>query len=605
MVKEVILPRLISTAHAQAKVPASAPAPAASSPASVASAPQAQASQPTAAVAPAKTASAPSPQASSPTAAVAPVEAADDERAEPKKFRFNAGETASGRFGSKAQQFCDHNKIANCNIVRANVDYDLPEGVEPKEVKVKRAASKDASPKAPRVVRRAPMMNDAGEILYRSVGTAPLNGCGKRDILAIAEEAWAVLGISEEDRAWLRQNIDAKGGPRFSNAPQGFVKLVPDMRLEQVTFCREGKVVSVGPMRTAWHKDDAVYGEKFVLPSGKTLVWMRNCFNWVPWIPEERPAPQPTKPKEPRKDPPTEEPKPTPPSRDEQPRVVIPPVDEDEVVVQKYDWDAGVYVGLDRDVKYAGGEGAFYPGLYHRNWGRYAVGIGGLINFWDGSTPADWDFSGRYGAVGLAQKWSRYDGRDFGFKFPMVGTFHERGGRAAFHETRDAKLLCASMAYTDASREKAGAKVLPEWQVWMSFCDPTSQSKSRTVFGQTANTDGMQDINYILSAGGRVYLTKDLTGLMGEGGVAAQLQPFVELGVNKTAPNPFSAHAYGGVRGVKKISSLGVGPHYSSAGTVLGATYNHDVGRHVKLHNAEERWAAMVKSLEALGVAVD
>ena len=29
-----------------------------------------------------------------------------------------------------------------------------------------------------------------------------------------------------------------------------------------------------------------------VLPSGKTLVWMRNCFNWVPWIPEEQPQPR-------------------------------------------------------------------------------------------------------------------------------------------------------------------------------------------------------------------------------------------------------------------------------------------------------------------------
>jgi hypothetical protein len=125
-----------------------------------------------------------------------------------------------------------------------------------------------------------------------------------------------VLGISEEDRAWLRLNIDAKGGPRLSNAPQGFVKLVPDMRLERVTFCREGKVVSVGPMRTAWSKDDAVYGEKFVLPSGKTLVWMRNCFNWVPWIPEEQPQ---TTPREPQPDPQPHQPEPQPDPQPHQP----------------------------------------------------------------------------------------------------------------------------------------------------------------------------------------------------------------------------------------------------------------------------------------------
>lgn len=538
------------------------------------------------------------------------------------KFRFDPGDTASGRFGKDAQRFCDHNKIKNCHLVRANFDYELPDGITPREAKAARPkVAESPKPAKAKVTKRESTLAERyraqGLFPWEHVNGAPLRDCGNKTSEQIVEETstkFVAEGlITETEREELRALTRGLKGPRKPLLErEGRIELVPGMHFAAGTFCRKGEVVVVKNMVAAWDpaKTGPVYAQELVLSTGKTIPWVWNCDNLLigrPRLPKlpEAPAPAASTPApaasapEPSREPERPQPK------DDQPRAVIPPVDEDEVVLAKYDWDAGIYVGLDRDVKYAGGEGAFYPVLAHRAWGRYALGIGGMANFWDGSTPSDWDFSGRYGAIGLAQKWSWNERRDLGIKFPMIGTFHERGGRAAFRESRDAKLICASLAYTDASREKAGEKVLPEWQVWLSFCDPTSQSKSRTVFGQPANADGMRDIKYILSAGGRVYLTKDLTGVLGEGGVAAKLQPFVELGVNKTSPNPFSAHLYGGLRGVKKISSIGVGPHYSSAGTVIGATYNHDVGRHVKLYNDEERWAAMVKSLEALGVAID
>lgn len=504
------------------------------------------------------------------------------------------GETLSRLFPNpKAwQTVCQLNKqagkIESCDKIFAGRPLELPEGITPREV---------------RVAWRSTTPADVQEQSCINLGAAPFNRYGSMKLRLQGIDLSPVLSQSEKDEA-KRLVLAGKGDKRL---------VTKDMVFKAMPFrSRDGSVKFVQNVRVCTPEQGGrpEVVEVWRLSTGKLVSDFETCGNMS--VMREPPVVAKFEPPVVAKSPPAAS---EPPSVEtlteeqtpvvEKPREVITPVEEDEVLVQRYDWDLGFYIGLDRDVKYAGGEGAFYPVLAHRAWGRYAAGIGGMANFWSGETPQGYGFDGHYGAAGLAQKWSRYDGRDFGLKFPMWGAFHEHGGQAAYRETRHANLLCASMAYTDASREKAGEKVLPEWQAWMSFCDPTSQSKSRTVFGQTANTDGMRDINYILSAGGRVYLTKDLTGLGVEGGLAAELQPFVELGVNKTSPNPFSAHAYGGLRGVKKISSLGVGPHYSHAGTVLGATYNHDVGRHVKLSNDEERWTAMVKSLEALGVAVD
>ncbi|MGB4833621.1 MAG: LysM peptidoglycan-binding domain-containing protein [Candidatus Moraniibacteriota bacterium] len=547
-------------------------------------------------------------------------------------YTVKPGDQLLKQFGGKgAKAVCEGNKLANCDHIEVGQVLKLPEGITPRETKtvvevVAKPATKPADAKpatavladkpviAKRVTRTyrpvvvAPKTNDAGEILYRRVGTAPLNGCGKRTIASISEEAWEVLGLSDDDRVYLREHADLVDGPRIHfTVEEGLYQIETNVRLEQVTFCRAGKAVAIGPMRTAWDAKTAVYGERFVLPSGKMLVWMRNCFNWV-ILPEEKtvfaPPPPPAEP--PVAETPPPEPEPTEP----QEAPVQQSIAEVDEIVQRYDdWDLGFYAGGDRDVAYAGGEGAYYPVLLHRAWGRYAVGVGAFANPWVGKTPDDFSFGGRDGAVGLSQKWSTYERRDLGIKFPTIGAFREYGHDASgkYQQRRRATILCASASYNDASREKAGETKLPEWQVWTSLCDPILQSKSQTWEGQPITGGDMQDIRYILSVGGRIYLTKDLTGLLGDGGIAAKLQPFVEVGINKTSPFPYSAHLYGGLRTANKVVGCGAGWHYSR-GThtaIPGFTCTYDAGRHYKLSVEEERWGEMVKSLEALGVAVD
>ncbi len=276
---------------------------------------------------------------------------------------------------------------------------------------------------------------------------------------------------------------------------------------------------------------------------------------------------------------------------------------EAEQVARDYDWDLGFFIGGDKDVRYAGGEGAGYPVIKYYDWGRYALGGGGSFSLWNGGTPDGYRYSGETAAFGLAQKFSFNNRRDVGIKFPMIGGLWERGHDASgqYQQKRYTSLWCASASYTDASREKDGEKWVPEWQLWASFCDPFSQTKSHSWEGKALDASTIPDTKYILGVGGRVFLSKNL----GNQGLAAKLQPFVEVGANKTAPNPTSGHAYVGLRTVNKVWGLGAGPHFADIGNTLGATLTYGAGRHYKLHVQEERWNAMIRSLEALGVAID
>lgn len=566
--------------------------------------------------------SAPAQAASAPEAAASAAAPAAQPAAEVETYTVEKSDTngLAAIFGKGAfQSVCDLNKAkypklasSKCNHIEAGWVLDLPAGVEARAKKPggKKVVKTD-KPKASIVV--LPKTNDEGEILYRVVGTAPLNGCGKKDVRTISEEAWEVLGLSEDDRVHLRSKADLVKGPRLNiTEAEGRIDMPSGMRLEQVTFCRKGKVVALGPMRTAWADGHPpVKGEKFVLPSGKVLVWMRNCYNWVT-LKEGQPVPRAV-PLPPQEGPPVVPPlAPEPPASapDLPVPAPLPPVQETDV--GRYDdWDLGVYVGGDRDVGYAGAEGAYYPGegIHWKEWGRYAIGVGGFVNFWEGQTPNDYRFGGRYGAIGISQKWSTYKGRDVGLKFPTIGLFDEHGHDSTgnYRQNRRATVLCASLSYNDASREKAGETSVPEWQLWTSFCDPLSQVKSHSWQGQALNTADMQDIRHIVSVGGRVFLSKDLTGLLGEDSAfGRKVQPFVEAGANKTSPFPYSAHLYLGLRTVNKVFGCGVGPHYSDATntTILGFTCNYDYGRHQKLGVEQERWTALTKKLEALGVNV-
>ncbi len=307
---------------------------------------------------------------------------------------------------------------------------------------------------------------------------------------------------------------------------------------------------------------------------------------------------KPTTPPPPPPPPPATTPDPTPPVTSQPDEPV-----EVERVARDYDWDAGLFVGGDKDVRFAGGEGAGYPVIKYYDWGRYALGGGGSFSLWNGGTPDGYRYRGETAAFGLAQKFSFTGGRDLGVKFPMYGDLWTRGHDASgkYQQKTHASMLCASVSYTDASREKEGKTVAPEWQLWASFCDPFSQTKSHSYDGKPLDAATIPNVKYVAGVGGRVILSKNL----GDSGLAAKLQPFVEVGVNQTAPNPLSGHAYIGLRTVNKVWGCGIGVHYAETGSLPGATCTYDLGRDVKLRIQKERWDAMIRSLEALGVATD
>ncbi|TXH07504.1 MAG: LysM domain-containing protein, partial [Candidatus Moraniibacteriota bacterium] len=123
-----------------------------------------------------------------------------------RTYTVRQGDWLSRVFPNTWEAICVLNDLADCGRIYPGQVLTLPEGVEAAE-KSARAAKPKGRPvvktETPKAVRAAPMVNDAGEILYRIVGTAPLKGCGKKDILTVSEEAWATLGLSEEDRVYL------------------------------------------------------------------------------------------------------------------------------------------------------------------------------------------------------------------------------------------------------------------------------------------------------------------------------------------------------------------------------------------------------------------
>lgn len=503
---------------------------------------------------------------------------AQAQEVKPTFYIVQAGDTLSSRFGPKTGlQVCQLNKLANCNTISIGQALRLPSNVGGNPAMLNYTQS-------------------AVPFRWTKVGGAPLAGCGKRDEKTINEEAWVKLGLTEEEKSELREKIAFQ---TFDNT-----QFVPGMHLLAVAFCEQGKVTFRKNVVTAWHKDLAVWARTYVLASGRKLHWVRNCGNWVPDMPVVPVAPSApsTPPGEASKEP-TPAPVIVPPSPTPAEPQVPPEEEELKQVVSDYDWDLGFHVGGDKAVTYGGFEGAYYPILRYKEWGRHAIGVGAFGSLWSGSTPDGYGYSGETLAVGLANKFSFKDRRDLGIKFPMIGGLWERGHDASgdYQQKRRTSLWCASASYTDASREKEGKTSVPEWQLWASLCGPLSQTKAHSWQGQALDTSSLQDTKYILGLGGRVFLSKNL----GADGVAAKLQPFVEVGINRTSPNPTSSHLYVGLRTVNKVWGLGVGPHHGDLGTVLGATLTYDAGLDYKLHIQAERWTTMIQSLEALGVATD
>lgn len=527
--------------HNRAVPAASAPTPAAIASAPAASAPEAIASATAPAPAPAEVPAAP--------------EAA-------KTYTVEKGDWLSLVFPNDWKAVCKLNELSNCSKIEPGQVLTLPEGVMPTE-KSARAAKpegkkvvKTETPKAP----RAPLMNDAGEILYRIVGTAPLNGCGKRDIASVSEEAWEVLGLSNDDRAYLREHADLANGPRLNiTEAEGRIDMPSGMRLEQVTFCRKGKVVARGPYRTDWAAGhEPVKGERFVLPSGKVLVWMRNCFNWV-ILPEEKtgeiPPPPPA-------EPPVAPPAPLPPVEPPVPAEPPAPVPVAEAPKGFCDrFDPHAVIGQEHEPKHDGGDHAdssFLSAALYCTWrneadtGTHGLGFALTASEWSGTVNRRaGKYEGTMHLAGPSYEFISDEGYDVTVSAPMVGKLHERFSQDKYRSQRDFSLIGVSAGANFYQRRLAGKEWFPETQVFGTWAKPLSTVVAHSWDGQRiADTGELSRFGNYLNLGVRqwLYETPD-----------SKVLPYAQLGYFLESPSSESMSARLGISDPARIVGVGVG----------------------------------------------
>lgn len=501
-------------------------------------------------------------------------------------YTVKQGDTLLSRFGPKAaSHVAQFNNLKNWNAIFPGQKLWLPENVRAREdvmghgrvTLVKRSASSVAA---------------KGEVSCITLGAAPFNP--EHRLARTLEGIDFLTKLSPEQKALAKEKVLL--GDRASEKELVGQQVFTEM-LYQSKWGKKAVMHVYGkPICSSEQGGQPEIMTTYDLGKGVFLSVPDRCGNPSVF---EKPV-RPEEPVTPPPPPPAASAPPETPTEPQVPRAVEP---EPEAAVIEDDWDLGFFAGGDKDARYGGGEGAYYPFLKYAEWGRYALGVGGSFSLWEGGTSDGYVYGGRTGAFGLAQKFSFNNRRDLGIKFPMIGGLWERGHDASgkYQQRRFTELLCASVSYTDASREKDGKTVLPEWQIWGSYCNALNQSKSHSYEGKALDSSLLPDNQYVLGVGGRVFLSKNL----GDEGLAAKLQPFVELGANKTAPNDPSGHAYVGLRTVNKVWGCGAGLHFADVGRTPGATCTYDAGRHYKLHVQEERWNAMIKAVEALGVATD
>lgn len=549
-------------------------------------------------------------------------------------YTVKPGDQLLKRFGKSAAEVCKLSNLADCDHIEVGQVLTLPAGVTPREVKVLRnAATQEAKPaakpthtseavqpvksaKAKRVTRvyqpaarttAVPMTNDAGEILYRRVGTAPLNGCGKHDHGSISEEAWGVLGLSDDDQKYLRENADLENGPRIHLTPaEGLHQIETNVRLERVTFCRAGKVASLGPMRTAWDATTAVYGERFTLPSGKTLVWMRNCYNWV-ILPEEKTvlAPPP-----PQAEPPVAE---SPPPEE----TVVAAAAQDDEPAPKAETPKGfcnrldphLVVGQEHEPRHDGGDQAdsnFLAAALYCTWrnedddGTHGLGAKLTASSWSGTVnQRAGKYTGHMHLVGPAYEYISDAGSDTEVSFPMVGKLHERFHQDKYESRRDFGLVGLSAGYNNYERRLRGETWFPETQVFGTLAVPTSRSVAHSWDGRAIdNTEELSRFGVYANAGVRVWLYEDDDSVV---------LPYAQAGYFLETPSSESMSARLGISDVNRICGIGVGVDHDlkRGGDALAWGWWCDVVKGIRVGRSVHRKHQMVVEAASRGITIE
>ena len=481
--------------------------------------------------------------------------------AEPSFHVVKAGETLQSIAGANWKAVCRANGLKNCNKIRAGQKIML-------ENRSQRASV------------TAPSTTASGDFRWTKVGGAPLHGCGGRSDATINLEAWKKLGLSQEDQDMLQRKI--------SEGQHKEIFLKPGRRFQAAAFCEKGHVSFKYNVVAAWDRSVVVSARTYILSGGRLLHWVRNCNNWVldtvvlpPAVAIAPPAAAPR----------------------EEPEIVAEP--EAVVIAERYDYDLALYAGADQNVRFGGFEGALYPLLKETKEGRHAVGIGAKGDWWKGENAQGFQYDGNNLTVGPAYKWSGYDGRDVNVKL-LAGRVKENGHQGDYRSQQTYRALCLATNYTDASRERAGEEVLPEWSAWANYCHLMARSVGHSWQGSPiSDTSDLGKSRAIVSIGGRVILHQNLeTATSGalSGTVARNLQPFVELGGNVETPGDPTGHAYVGIRTANKLWTVGVGAHFGPEGTIPGFAVTFDAGRAIKLNIEETRWTATLEGLKASGI---
>lgn len=548
-------------------------------------------------------------------------------------YTVKRGDQLLKQFGKQAKAVCVLNAAKlpkGCDHIEVGQVLILPEGTSPREdnpavvtrVAKQTAKSAHATPgtsapaaksvTAKRVKRvyqpvvAAPKTNDAGEILYRVVGTAPLKGCGKRDVATVSEAAWEVLGLSVDDRAHLREHADLVNGPRIAfTVAEGLYQIETGVRLEQVTFCRAGQAVAIGPMRTAWDAKTAVYGERFTLPSGKTLVWMRNCYNWV-ILPEEKtvsvPPPPPAEPPVAEISPPPEP-------------IAVPPVEPMSTPVAEKAkgfcdrFDPHLVIGQEHEPRHEGGDQAdsnFLAAALYCTWrnedddGTHGLGAKLTASSWSGTVnQRAGKYAGHMHLAGPAYEYISDNGWDAEISVPMVGKLHERFNQDRYESRRDFNLVGLSAGYNNYERRLRGEPWFPETQVFGTLAKPLSRAVSHSWDGQPiADTAELSRFGTYANLGVRQWLYEDDDSVV---------LPYAQLGYFLETPSSESLSARLGIADPARIAGIGVGFDHDlkRGGDVFAWGWWVDVVKGVRVGRSVHRKHQLVVEAASRGITVE
>ncbi len=132
---------------------------------------------------------------------------------------------------------------------------------------------------------------EPGVFYWQVLGGAPAAGCGGKSPEQVAEESWAVMGLDEADKAFMRQALK-----KYDYTEEDIRVFHRGERLPYVTFCHKGGIIKKENVVIAWKDDpkDPYKGaaRRFKLPSGRDILKFDGCGNYT----EEpkRPPPPPT-----------------------------------------------------------------------------------------------------------------------------------------------------------------------------------------------------------------------------------------------------------------------------------------------------------------------